>query len=179
MSASSRPRRRLGCLGRLLVIVLSMGACYWLLLAPLPEQRSEAPEVPTAEAQSGRVTVEGDVTDGQQAALEKLADETGETVDALAQNGQIQFLNLNVKVPDSVAVSDQEKAIYFLNQNPQILQLDDPARTLHYEGRKTNSGGNTSVHFTQQYQGLPVHASSIIVLLDQEGNVINVGANYA
>jgi Zn-dependent metalloprotease len=180
MSANSfKPRRRWGCLTRLLVIVLPMGACYWLLLAPLPERGSDQEQETATPALSEGVVVEGEVNPTQQAALEELASESGGQAEVLAQNGQIQYLTVNVKVPNSVAVSAQEKALYFLSQNSQILQLTNPAQTLRYEGRETNPSGNTSVYFAQQYQGLPVHASSIVVLLGADGNVINVSANYA
>ena len=177
---SSRPKRPLGCLSKLLILVLFVGACYLLLLAPLPERDGDQTvDATTPEVSAEKVNINGEVNETQQAALEKLLDETGENVEALAQNGQIQFVELEANVPDSVAVSDQEKVLYFLNQNPQILELADLSRALRYAGRRTNPSGNTSVTFTQQYQGVPVHASNIVVLLNKDSNVINISANYA
>lgn len=176
---SVKPRRRWGCLTRLLVFVLFMGACYWLLLAPIPERDTDQTQgTPTLEVPSERVSVEGEINPTQQAALEELADESGGRADVLAQNGQIQYLTVNVKVPDSVAVSAQEKAFYFLKQNPELFQLGELSQTLRFEEKTTDDLGNTYVRYVQQYQGIPVNGSGFVIGVSQDGSVFSVNANY-
>lgn len=179
MSDSSyRPRRRLGCLARLLILVIFMGACYWLLLAPISEGGTGQTPETTVEAPAEGLNIEGEVNSTQRAALEKMADDTGEQVDVLAQGGQIRFLDAAVQVPDSVAVSPQEKAAYFFSQNSSLIQIQNPATSLFPVGSSTNEQGVTTLRYEQKYKGIPVYGSSIVISLGSNDSVLSFSATY-
>jgi bacillolysin len=182
MSANSaKPRRRWGCLTRLLIFVLFMGACYWLLLAPLPERGGDQPAeagTSTPEAPAERVSIEGEVNPTQRAALEDLAAESGGQADVLAQNGQIRFLDAAVHVPDSVAVSAQEKAAYFFSQNSSLIQIQNPATSLFPTGSSTNEQGITTLRYEQKYKGIPIYGSSIVLTLSPNDEILSFSATY-
>lgn len=179
-ASSSKPKRRMGCLPRLLIFALLMGVCYWLLLAPLPASNSDQttgtgpPELP-----SERVSIDGEVNPEQRAALEKLAEASGAQADVLSQNGQIQYLTVDVKVPDTVAVSAQEKALYFLQEHEAIYKLGALPQAVRFVGKTNDSAGNTIIRFIQQYQGVPVNGSNILFSFDKDRNIFSVIANYA
>jgi bacillolysin len=180
MSAKlSKTRRRWGCLARLLVIVLSMGACYWLLLAPLPKPDTTQPDTnmtpqPTVE----NVRVDGEISPAQQAALEKLANDSKEGVEVLAQNGQVQYLTVHVEVPDSVGGSAQEKASYFLQQNKSFFEVQDPRTQLKVKERTVSETGANFIRYEQEYQGIPIYGSEAIVEVQQR-DITSVTAAYS
>jgi len=155
-----------------------MGACYLLLLAPLPERNTDQAGETATSAPSERVIVEGEVNPTQQAALEKLADETGETVDALAQNGQVRFLDAKVKIPDTITGNPQEKATYFLSKNSDLFQIQNMAGQLFFESSSTDEEGISYIRYSQRFKGIPVYGSSIVISISPQGEVLSIAANY-
>lgn len=175
---ASKSRRRLGCLAWLLILVLSLGACYWLLLAPLPERREPVTGTPAPET-SGGIVVEGQINPKQQSALENLAAGAGGQAEVLAQNGRIQYLSVNVQVPDAAAASLQEKASYFLQQNWDLLQVEDPNREFRPSGKSVDEYGATFFRYEQVYKGIPVYGSETIVELSDRQEIKSVMAGYS
>jgi Zn-dependent metalloprotease len=179
-TASLQPKKRRfrGCLVWVSILFLC-GACYWLLLAPIPAQILSQTTETSLAAPIDKVKIDGTVDSAQQISLQKLSEETNGEIEALAQNGQIQLLNLDVNIADDLAVSGQEKALYFLSQNPDLYALGDVHQSLRYIGKTNDRLGNTYIQFVQQHKGVPVHASSIIVLINQNSSISNVTANFA
>jgi Zn-dependent metalloprotease len=161
----------------LLILLLIMGACYWLFLSPidletgLPESGDEAVGGPTP-------VIDGELSATQEEAVSTLNQESQETLTILAPQGQIQYLTTRISVPDSIAVNPQAKALYFIKQNKDLFQLDDPGRCLKYEDQHTDNLGITHVRYTQQYQGVPVYGSSVVVDVNSDDEIITYNANY-
>lgn len=168
-TSPQRDRGRLGCLGRLLILVLGTTACYWLLFAPIDEGGAQS---------QGGVEVDGQLTETQQAALDTLTQISAEPPTVLAEEGAVRFLTGSVVISDTIAISPQEKATYFLKQNSDLFQLGDAGKNLRTEGTTTDDLGNTFVRYSQQYKGVPVYSSDIIVSVNGQDAIDSVNAGY-
>jgi Zn-dependent metalloprotease len=84
----------------------------------------------------------------------------------------------NVNVPDSIVPSAREKTLYFLRENSALYQLGDVTRSLGYEETRTDKQGNSFVRYYQQYQGVPVFGSIVIVGVNPSGEIFSTNLNY-
>ncbi len=181
-SAWKRPRRKLGCLPRLIIFAVLMSGCYWLVFAPIQPQGGGLPSgdaTPTGNTGSpGGPVVDGELTPQQETGLQQIAAESSTPPEVLVEGGAVRFLSANVSVPDGIAISPQEKAMYFLKENGEFFQLEDAGRNLRLEGTTEDGLGNTYVRYSQQYMGVPVYGSDIIVGVNANDEIDFLNAGY-
>jgi Zn-dependent metalloprotease len=164
-NAPQRPRRKIGCLGRLLILTLILGFLYWLVISPMDLDKSES-------ISQDSPIVDGELSAVQEEALARLDEESGKPLTVLAPAGQVQFLSAKISVPDSIAVDPIYKAQYFLATNSDFFQLEDVEKNLRL-GRKTEDNyGYTYIRYSQEYYGVPVYGSSIIVAVNNNEDTI-------
>ena len=159
-----------GCLFRLLFFVFSVGFFYWLFLSPTN------PPYPTIN--SDNAVLDGKLNNVQAEALGVLNEESTTSLQTLAPNGQIQYISTTITVPDTIAITYPEKALYFIKQNNNLFQIGDVGKELRYQDQHTDYLGVTHVKYTQQYQGVPIYNSNFSVEINGENEVIAFNANY-
>lgn len=163
-------RRKLGCFGRLLILLLLVGSCYWILLSPI--------SINDRDDDSNDSIVDGELNKVQEEALAMLKSETTEPLTVLAPDGQVQYLSAGVIVPDSIAKTYQEKTLLFISQNKRLFQIGDVRREFRFKNEYTDNLEITHIRYTQQYQGVPVYGSSVLVKINDNNEVVTFSANY-
>jgi len=167
-----RPHRKLGCLPKLIIWSLVIGFLYWLLFAPISETS------PSNGGVSQPNAIDGELSSQQQAGYETLAAQSGKPPKVVARNGTVGFLSANVKVPDNVAVSPSDKALYFLEQNKNLFQIDNVHKNLRLQNINEDEWGDTYITYTQEFQGVQVYGSSITIGVNANGEVNLVNGGY-
>jgi len=166
-------RRRPGCLLMLIILSLAIGFLYWLLFSPATQT---SPSGENGLSQTG--VVDGELSPQQQAGYETLAAKSGKTPRVIARNGTVGFVSANVSIPDSIAISPSEKALYFLEQNKSLFQIENVHKNLRVQNTNKDDWGNTFITYTQEYQGVQVYGSSITVGITANGEVNLVNGGY-
>ena len=164
-----QPRRKFSPMGRLVIVAIVLGFLYWLFLSPM-KLESRYPK--------DSLTLDGELSEVQEIALTRLLEESREPITVLAPEGKVQYLRMKINIPDSIAASLQGKAIYFIEQNSDFFQIDNARKNLKFENQDTDDLGITHIQYTQQYKGIPVYGSSIIVDINNNDEIIAFNSNY-
>ncbi|MEX1071520.1 MAG: M4 family metallopeptidase [Anaerolineales bacterium] len=131
------------------LLAVAFIAVYWLY------QRLPSPTVSTP----------------QQAAYERLKEESAWLPELSFQNGFPRGVIADVRVEGGTAV---ERAQNFLAEYQDLYLQTNPELTLNVR-RVIESDGFSSVVFYQSYRGVPVHGGEIVVLVDEDGVFTTVG----
>lgn len=117
------------------------------------------------------------LTESQTQALQSLSTSSSEEIKYYSRDSIIRYVSMKVQV-GSVDVDDPiAVASTFLQQHASIVQIYDISNQLFpTEIYKTNNGH--LVHFKQEYKGVPVLGSDLIVEVDNQGNALSIHGGY-
>ena len=124
--------------------------------------------------------------DGQADAVSRLRKRAGEPVRVRVRGAwgtprQIRGKRLRGPVRNlASADSDREleTAYAFLEENSELLRVDDPRAEFVLERKVPDPQGGFTLRFRQQYKGLPVWPTGLLVHLDAACNVVMADGGY-
>lgn len=169
-------KKPIGCLGRLLVLLIVAAVFYWLFLRPINYQfpRQVSDLLPGA----ANYHLTGKVAPAQSAQLVELARQSAIRPSILAVEGQIQYLSVSVPVGGNPQTTQLEQAYIFLEQHRAIFQIQNPRQELVRVSEEIDLNGDHIIRFRQSYQNYPVHDSNLVITLTRTGIITTVNANY-
>lgn len=116
---------------------------------------------------------------GQQRALAELRMRSGKqvTVRARPLHRTLRYLE-GTRLEPASGEGAEATAARFLENNGRLLRIDNPATELVETGRESDSLGFTRIRYRQQYRGLPVWPSSVMVQTEPGGDVVLLTGSY-
>ena len=94
------------------------------------------------------------------------------------ENGIIRFSVIKVFIPDSLAISPDEKAKIFINEYKDLFDIDDPINNLRNSKPIFNQDNSSRIQFVQSINGIPVYGSNITVNLSADGEITSIIGGY-
>ncbi len=167
---SSTPKKSssVGCLLRLIISGLIVGAAYWLLFSPSNSAETTTTQIRTA----------GTWTPAQQAALEQLQQTATTPIDLQSQDGVVRILNGHL-FTGTAGASASTIAHQFLQANQALLQIEAPEKNLVLLGQTTDANGHAYIAYEQRFQGVPVLGSEVRLKVSTQNDVAAMSAGYA
>lgn len=112
----------------------------------------------------------------QQAAIQRLADESGEKVKAYIDNGVLRNMQLNWRGHNNL--SEVELVWSFLDEYADIFNVNNPRSQFKWVETRQGQGGFRTVVFSQIFNGVPVYASNLNFQINPQDELISYSGGY-
>ena len=128
--------------------------------------------------QNNQVQIYGTLSQVQQAAFTRLTQVSSTSPSIYVQGGVVRYLDCDVSLANIAGTNPRARADAFLSEYADLFQIKDPGTQLSYLGSTSDSQGNFFIRYEQDYQGINVFGSDLILNVSNNGKVKSILSGY-
>jgi len=122
--------------------------------------------------------VEGNLTEDQRAAFEKLSEQSRFQPSLRVDHDVVRFLRMAVPLPETQSLSSKDSLQNLLLPFEGVLNIDNPTKNFQVQATGDDGHGNEWVSFSQSIHGIPVYGASIRIHWNTSGDVTLLTGAY-